>query len=171
MTITEQEEIITKLCDMTIPILIEKITDETEKKEIIFFLENTIRCEYMRKLKKLNDDDNIEQKMKEFKLEILKDFNFIRMVSETKEEDENYSKLIKYSGKAYDLAMERCRKGKVCTDKEMYDEYLNIMQECSKKVLDKNKERAKIELSDGLLDLDYAYGYIEFKSMRLAAYT
>ncbi len=167
-----EEEIINEIYKATIPKLIEKIENESKKEDVILFLEKIIKVSYKKQIKQIENENN-QELLKKCEQQILKEFNYLRETTTHTDEvvDENYSKLIEYSNKSFELAKERCETNKIFTDTKMYDEYLSNLQVSSEKVLEKNKEKAKLLLSEGLVDLDYAYGYINAKSFRLAAYT
>lgn len=172
MLLNNEEEIINEIYKATIPKLVEKIVDESEKEDRIKFLRNIIKVSYKKQIQQIKVENN-QELLKECQQQILKKYNFLRKnVDKTNEViDENYSKLIEYSNKCFELAKETCKTGIICTDNEIYNEYIQTLEESSKNVLEKNKGNAKLLLSEGILDLDYAYGYIKAKSLRLAAHT
>lgn len=81
--------------------------------------------------------------------------------------DEAYERIVKASKEAFRMAI-RKNNGEVLEDKNIYDSLMKEFDDCEKDVIEFNRKEARSLISEGILDLNYAFDHSQVKSFRLA---
>ena len=66
-------------------------------------------------------------------------------------------------------AKERVKEGKIQTNEELYNKLKQTLEDTTK-VKEFNKKKIEEIVSEGLVDLDYAFGFTECTSLRIGRY-
>ena len=74
------------------------------------------------------------------------------------------------SEEAKQLALQKITKKITCTDKSIYNRLISIWKTHQDSVESWNQKESALEISEGYLDLNYAFGFSECISLRLAKY-
>ncbi|MEN8906835.1 MAG: hypothetical protein ABF289_12830 [Clostridiales bacterium] len=82
--------------------------------------------------------------------------------------DEAYEELMDLSGKALGLAKKVYRTKNIINDDKEYNKKIEVLKISIDEVKDYNLVRAKNLLSEGIMDLSFAYGKSKYTSLRLA---
>lgn len=164
------ERYITRLNNELIPKIIEKVS--IQKKEIL----------------KENLQNNLKKKYRDLLLWSLEEKNDLIFESAIKEILNNWLNLSeeeimhnsvydapleaikKASLEANELALKKLRKKETCTDKEIYDRLIYTWESYQNSVEEWNKEESELEISEGYLDLNFAFGFSNCTSLRLSKY-
>lgn len=83
--------------------------------------------------------------------------------------DEAKENIISASNMALEMARQRIKEGKIQTDEELYKKLKEILEDTTQ-VKEYNKRKIKEAVSEGVVDLDFAYGLSEFTSLRIGRY-
>ena len=83
--------------------------------------------------------------------------------------DEAKENIISASNMALEMARQRIKEGKIQTDEELYKKLKKILEDTTQ-VKEYNKRKIKEAVSEGLVDLDFAYDLSEFTSLRVGRY-
>lgn len=157
--------------------LIEKVTSEAtkgvsqdEKEEMRSKLEKQLRYVYKDSIEsyiavRMEDkvNDIIEEQTNLWKNKSLEQRKAELLRDEAKE------KIISASNTALEMAKERIKKGKIQTDEELYNRLKNVLEDTTK-VKEFNKKKIEEDVSEGLVDLDFAFGFTECTSLRIGRY-
>ena len=83
--------------------------------------------------------------------------------------DESKENIISASNMALEMARQRIKEGKIQTDEELYKKLKKILEDTTQ-VKEYNKRKIKEAVSEGLVDLDFAFGFTECTSLRVGRY-
>ena len=83
--------------------------------------------------------------------------------------DEAKENIISASNTALEMAKERIKEGKIQTDEELYNRLKNVLKDTTK-IKEFNKKKVEEDVSEGLVDLDFAFGFTECTSLRIGRY-
>lgn len=163
-------ENISYLNQTLIPVILEKIPKQDQEKIKQNLLEN-LKKKYQ-KLLLISIKDNT-QSLFENELGILKN-KWRQMSVEQIEQESIYDsameRIRETSLEACGMAQTRIKEKTVQTDKEKYEKMINIWKDNEAKVKPWNEEKAKQQMKEGYLDLNFAYGFSEYMSLRLSNY-
>ena len=83
--------------------------------------------------------------------------------------DEAKENIISASNTALEMAKERIKEGKIQTNEELYNRLKNVLEDTTK-IKEFNKKKVEEDVSEGLVDLDFAFGFTECTSLRIGRY-
>lgn len=159
-----------KLNTTLIPSIIEKVS--APNKEIVKKnLESSLKKKYrdvLLYMVKERDELLFDSVLKD----IISDWTILseEKIMEDSIYDASLLQIVKASEEAKNLALQKITKEITCTDKDTYDRLISIWESQQDSVETWNKEVSALEISEGYLDLNYAFGFSECVSLRLAKY-
>lgn len=164
------EKNVVKLNETLIPKIVENVSDQ-KKETITTNLENTLKKKYRDLLLwSLKEQNNLvfEMALKE----ILNDWSNLseEEIMQNSIYDASFEAIKKASLEANELALKKLRKKETSTDKETYDRLIHTWETYQGSVEDWNKKESKLEISEGYLDLNFAFGFSKCTSLRLSKY-
>ena len=78
--------------------------------------------------------------------------------------------IISISNKAWDMAVQRIKTGKIIDDENLYNQMIETFEKNKNNVKEFNIIKVKECISEGILDLKFAYGKTENMSLRVGRY-
>lgn len=142
-----------------------------EKDEMRKNLENKLNYIYKDSIKHLvinGKEDNIESLLEQ----IISKWNK-KTIDEKRMEllrDISAENIISTSNKAWDMAIQRIKTGKIYDDENLYNEMIEIFEKNKNQVKEFNVTKIVECISEGILDLKYAFGKTDNMSLRVGRY-
>lgn len=162
----EFDTLMQKLIDNVVPYVVDG-TDE-EKAEMACNLEKIIRNG--NKLTIETVLENNDEKRLNFIINKIKSRWNEKTLEEKKRDlltDKVFEEIVDSSNEAQELAEKRNREGVICQDTELYNKLNKILNVENPDVKEYNKKYVNTYISEGILDLNYAFGYSDVMSMRV----
>lgn len=157
--------------------LIEKVTleatkgvDEKEKVEMQSKLENQLNYVYKDSIESyiaMGKEDKVNEIIAE-QTNLWKNKSLEQRKSELLK-DEAKENIISASNTALEMAKKRIKEGKIQNDHELYNKLKNVLENTTQ-VKYFNKAKIADIISEGLVDLDFAFGFTECTSLRVGRY-
>ncbi len=164
----EKEEIINKILKELLPIFLENIEESNKDKISNLYKEYFVR-KYDSLFSGISSDTDIEKLLSILKNRELNEWKNLNEDSKMSiiVEDKNLQELYFLSHKAFSLAQNKLYNEELISGKEAEELRTNLLNKYEL-VSTYNKDRAKMELSEALLDVDYASGVNEnINSLRI----
>ena len=161
----EDDEILKNIIDSVVPYVVEG-TDE-EKVEMAKNIEKRLRSSYNYMIESINDKN--KEKIMNFLIKNSRERYESMSLIEKKRDlliDVELEKIIDASNKALELAEKRAKEGIVTKDEKLYNELSSVLTQ-KLNVKEYNKEIATRYISEGILDLNYAFGFSNVMSLRI----
>lgn len=155
-----------KLIDNVVPYVVDG-TDE-ERVEMASNLEKIIRNGNKFAIEKVIENNN--EKMLDFFINEIKSSWNEKTLEEKKRElltDKVFEEIVNSSNEAQELAEKRNKEGIICQDTQLYDKLNEILNIENPDVKEYNRKYVNTYISEGILDLNYAFGYSDVMSMRV----
>ena len=157
--------------------LIEKVTleatkgvDEKEKVEMQSKLEKQLNYVYKDSIESyiaMGKEDKVNEIIEE-QTNLWKNKSLEQRKSELLK-DEAKENIISASNTALEMAKKRIKTGEIQNDHELYNKLKNVLEDTTQ-VKYFNKAKIADIISEGLVDLDFAFGFTECTSLRVGRY-